>query len=134
MSYNLLKDSGVVGLTPRKGYEKFSMVGMYYYLPALTCGRFNGFAIVETNNPFDSSAVAIYEESGQQIGHISKAESKRLHKYITKEGGKVHAYGYVQIDYDGYFCGEVCVEVDKNKVTKRNAPYKIQNQEDILRF
>lgn len=134
-TYNPFRDGSLnVGLSQRKGYKMYDLVGMWYYLTDNNYGRFNGYAIAEKDNPHDEFAIAIYEENGHKIGHLPMGSHKRLYKYIEKEGGKVHAYGYVQCGFDGHFYGAVCVESNKNEVTKRNAPYKIQNEEDRMRF
>lgn len=132
-NYNQFRDGGFnVSLSPRKGYGYFGLVGMYYNLTENNYGRFNGYAVAEVDNVYDDYAIAIYEESGHKIGHLPKG-NKKLYNYILNEGGKVHAYGYVQITFDGMFDGAVCVEEDKNKVVTRNKPY-IPNNEDKMRF
>ena len=132
-NYNQFRDGGFnVSLSPRKGYGYFGLVGMYYNLTEDNYGKFNGYAVAETDNVCDDYAIAIYEENGHKIGHLPKG-NKKLHNYILNEGGKVHAYGYVQITFDGMFDGAVCVEINKNEVTKRNAPYCIP-ESDKMRF
>lgn len=111
----------VIGLSARKGYQKFQIAGAYYRnLPIEMVGKFNGCAMAETNNQYDPLAIAIYNDDGIHLGYLPKG-NKALHSYILAEGGKVHAYGY--LGYDDGMYGETCVEVDKNLVTKRNRPY-----------
>ena len=132
-NYNPYRDGSLnISLSPRKGYTYFSLVGMFYYLNENNFGKFNGYAVAETDNPYDNYAVAIYDESGHKIGHLPKG-NKKTHSYILSQGGRVHAYGYVQIFFNGKFDGAVCVETNKNEVIKRNAVYCI-SESDKIRF
>lgn len=135
-NYNPFRDGGFnISLSPRKGYGFYELVGMFYYLNENNYGRFNGYAVAEIDNNNDKYAIAIYEESGKQIGYLSKSKSKErqnFFNYIINEGGKVHAYGYVQIGFNGKFYGAVCVENDKTKVHKRNTPYRITDENDRM--
>lgn len=111
-----------IGLSPRKGYEKFSIAGVFYRnLPVSMVGKFNGYAIAETDNRYDPYAIAIYNDEGIHLGFLKKG-NKALHSYIIGENGKVHAYGYLAWNDSGMY-GETCVEVNKNLVTKRNKAY-----------
>lgn len=110
-----------IGLSARKGYEKFQIAGAYYRnLPVEMVGRFNGYAMAETNNEYDPFAIGIYNDAGMHLGFLPRGNEK-LHSYILDEGGRVHAYGY--LGYNSGMYGETCVETDKNLVTKRNKPY-----------
>lgn len=114
-----------IGLYPRKGYEKFPIAGAYYRnLPVTMVGKFNGYARSQSDNEYDKYAIAIYNDKGTHLGFLPRGNSC-LHSYILNEGTTVHAYGYIGCHNDGGMYGEVCVEVDKNAVTKRNKPYKI---------
>ena len=113
----------VISLYQRKGYEKFPIRGAHYRnLPIEMVGKFNGYAIAQRDNEYDPYAIAIYNDSGVHLGFIPRG-NYHLHQYISEEGGRVHAYGYLQW-VDG-MRGEVCVETDKRRVTKRNKPYDI---------
>ena len=131
-TYNPLKDGGVISLNPRKGYTRFELTGLSYHLTKDNYGKFNGYAIAETDNKFDNYAVAIYADGEHKIGYIPK-HNINLHSYIQQEGGKVHAYGYVQKTFNGYLNGAVCIETNKNIVTRRNAPYYV-HESDKIRF
>jgi len=115
----------VIGLSPRKGYIKSGIAGVYYRnLPLTIIGKFNGYAIAETNNSHDDYAIAIYNDNAIHLGFMPGGSAK-LHKYILENERKVHAYGYIGCDGRGSMYGEVCVENDHTQVTKRNRPYKI---------
>ncbi len=131
-SYNALADGGGVSLYVRKGYTLFWLVGMYYHLPPNCYGRFNGYAVAETDNEYDKYAVGVYEEETQNlIGYVPKGLNKTIHKYILQEGGSVHAYGYVQLDENGQYNSEVCIESNKNEVKNRNKPYKVESWDKL---
>lgn len=115
-----------IGLSARKGYNKFSIAGAYYRdLPITMVGKFNGYAIAQTENEYDQYAIAIYNDAGIRLGFLPKG-NQNLHSYIINEGEqkRVHAYGYLAWHGSGMY-GEVCVETDKNLVTKRNKPYTV---------
>lgn len=132
-NYNPYRDGSLnISLSPRKGYTYFPLVGMFYHLNENNFGKFNGYAVAETDNQYDDYAVAIYDESGYKIGYLPKG-NKKTHSYILSQGGEVHAYGYVQITFNGMFDGAVCVETNENEVTRRNAPYAL-NDEYRMRF
>lgn len=112
-----------IGLTPRKGYGKFPIKGLYYRgLRDSDIGKFDGYAVAETDNKVDPFAVAIYREDDLHLGYIP-AGNYALSEYIRQNNGIVHCYGYVAVDYGNRFYGEVCVETDKSKVQSRNKPY-----------
>ena len=114
-----------IGLSPRKGYDKFSIAGVYYRdLPITMVGKFNGYAIAQIDNEHDQYAIAIYNDNEQHLGFLPRGNDS-LHSYILNDGGKVHAYGYIGCRNDGEMYGEACVETDKNLVTKRNKSYAI---------
>lgn len=131
-TYNPLKDGGVISLHPRKGYTYFELTGLSYHLTKDNYGKFNGYAIAETDNKFDNYAVAIYADGEHKIGYIPK-HNINLHSYIQQEGGKVHAYGYVQKTFNKYLNGAVCIETNKNIVTRRGMPYQVY-ESDKIRF
>lgn len=113
-----------IGLSARKGYGKFPIAGAYYRdLPITMVGKFNGYAIAQTDNEYDQYAIAVYNDAGIHIGFLPRG-NKKQHSYIIDEGEdkRVHAYGYLAWHGSGMY-GEVCVETDKNAVTKRNKPY-----------
>jgi len=114
-----------IGLTPRKGYIKIPIKGMYYRNISINeIGHFNGYSITETSNQYDPYAIAIYKDNGLHIGYVPKG-NKKLYEYIRDEGGKVHTYGYIAYsDYDNDFYAECCIEYDKNLVIKRNKPFE----------
>lgn len=119
--YYVSKYRKLIGLSARKGYQKFDLMGVYYRDLSLSMvGKFNGYACAETNNEYDPFAIAIYNDDGVHLGYLPR-ETKWLHSYILDEGGKVHAYGYLAYA-DGMY-GETCVEVDKRLVRRRNLPY-----------
>jgi hypothetical protein len=110
-----------IGLTPRNGYNKYPIAGVYYReLPFNSVGYFNGYAKADENNNYDKVAIGIYNEYDIHLGFLPKGNTK-LHAYILSEGGKVHAYGYIA--YGGSWYGEVCVETNKDLVSKRNRPF-----------
>jgi len=119
-----------IGLSARHGYEKTQMVGMYYReLDICDIGKFEGYAEAQTDNPHDPHAVAIYREDGLHLGFLCRGESL-VHALILKQGGRVHCYGYICIRGIGCttrepigFYAHVCVEVEPEAVTERNAPY-----------
>lgn len=113
-----------ISLYARKGYASFDIVGIYYRNLPLNkiIGRFNGYAIAQTDNSHDLYAIAIYKDDNTHIGFIPGGNS-RLHAYILREGGKVHAYGYIGQNSDTYFYGATCVESDKSLIKVRNKPY-----------
>lgn len=121
-------DSWLISI--RKGYAYYSLMGIGYRGLNISCvGRFNGYGISQEDNKYDKYAIAIYDDTGTQLGFIPKG-NKKLHDYIIKEGGKVHAYGWITWD-NGYFNGGVSIEYDKNLVTKgyRNKPcYDSKNE------
>lgn len=113
-----------IGLSPRKGYEKFSIAGVCHRnLPVSMVGKFNGYAIAETDNKYIPYTISIYNDEDIHLGFLKK-RNKALHSYIIRENGKVHAYGYLAWNDSGMY-GETCVEVNKNLVTKRNKAYAI---------
>ena len=112
-----------IGLSARKGYNKYSIAGAYYQnLPMSLLGKFNGYVELEPYNDHDKLAIAVYNDAGIQLGYLPRG-NRKLHSYITNEGGQVHAYGYIACHDDNSMYGEVCVETDKSLVTKRNKPY-----------
>lgn len=114
-----------IGLSPRKGYNKFPIAGVYFRnLPITMIGKFNGYAISQNDNEYDEYAIAIYDDKATHLGFLPRGISS-LHSYILNEGAMVHAYGYIGCHDDGEMYGEVCVETDKNLVTKRNKPYAV---------
>lgn len=111
----------VISLSVRKGYTKFSITGAYYRnLSIDIVGKFNGYAIAQIDNEYDPHAIAIYNDAGMHLGFLPGG-NKAIHQYITNEGGKVHAYGY--LGWNNGIYGEVCIETNKELVTKRNKPY-----------
>lgn len=115
----------VIGLTPRKGYEKFPIAGTYYQnLPMTVVGKFNGYAELEPDNEYDKLAIAVYNDEKVHLGYLPKG-NKKLYSYIGDNGGRVHAYGYIGCHDDGGMYGEVCVETDKGLVVRRNKPYAV---------
>lgn len=113
----------VIGLSARKGYSKFSIAGAYYRnLSIDMVGKFNGYVIAQIDNEYDPYALSVYNDVGVHLGFLPGG-NKVLHQYIVNEEGKVHAYGY--LGWDNGIYGEVCVETNKNLVTKRNKPYQV---------
>ncbi|MDY7252035.1 hypothetical protein QHG78_01985 [Bacteroides sp. A1-P5] len=115
-----------IGLSTRKGYNKFSIAGAYYRdLPITMVGKFNGYAIAQTDNEHDQYAIAIYNDTGVHLGFLPGG-NKKQHSYIINEGEQkqVHAYGYLAWHGSGMY-GEVCVETDKSLVARRNKPYVV---------
>lgn len=111
----------VIGLSTRKGYKKYSLAGGYYRnLSIDMVGKFNGYAIAQTDNEHDPYAIAVYDDAGTHLGFLPRG-NKVLYRYIINEEGKVHAYGY--LGWNNGIYGEVCVETNKELVTKRNKPY-----------
>lgn len=119
-----------IGLSPRKGYQKYSIAGVCYRnLPITSIGKFNGYAFAETDNEHDPYAIAIYNDAHTHLGFLPRG-NRSLHSYIIKEGKKVHAYGYIGCDSNDNMYGEVCVENNNANITKRNKSY---TQEHISR-
>lgn len=111
-----------IGLSARKGYNKFPIAGAYYRnLSISMVGKFNGYAIAQKDNEHDPFAIAVYNDAGVHIGFLPRG-NKVLYQYIINEDGKVHAYGY--LGWNNGIYGEVCVETNKELVTKRNKPYQ----------
>ena len=119
-----------IGLTPRKGYRKFPMVGMKYRdLDFTYLGKFEGYAHSEFCNEADEYAIAIYREDEEHVGYLPRG-NKRLHELIDNEGGYVHCYGYIACrgihrvtDEPAVWYAEVCVESNKYAVSGRNKEY-----------
>lgn len=115
-----------IGLSPRKGYEKFEIMGCYYRkLPLKMVGKFNGYAVAQLDNKYDPYTIAIYNDNGIHLGFLPR-DNLKLHTYIICEGKSVHAYGYIGCNGLGSMYGEVCVETDKTIVTKRNKLYVVE--------
>jgi len=113
-----------ISLYQRKGYSSFELMGTNHRdLNITDIGKFNGYAIAVTNNIYDEYAIAIYNDLGILIGYAPRGNFK-LHEYILSEGGKVHAYGFIRINNNRYFSGEVCIESDKSLVTIKNKTNK----------
>lgn len=118
-----------IGLTARRGYQKFTMVGMEHRcIGARALGKFEGYAVAQTDNPFDKYAIAIFREDAKHVGFLRR-ENIKLHRYIAEQGGMVHCYGYIACNkfekgrvVDGFYA-EVCVETDMNIVNVRNKAY-----------
>ena len=124
-----------IGLSPRHGYEKGAMVGMYYRgLGIRDIGKFEGYAEAQDDNPVDRFAVAIYREDGRQVGWLPRGDVQ-THTMIKSRGGRVHCYGYIAIRGIGRdsrepigFYAHICLEYDLELVTERNAPYKTDDK------
>ena len=90
-----------ISLYERKGYELSPIAGAYYQnLSISIVGKFNGYAVAETDNKYDPCAIAVYSNDRIHLGFLPKG-NKKLHTYILKEGGTVHAYGYMGCDSGG---------------------------------
>lgn len=118
-----------IGLSPRQGYQKQKMVGMgHRSIGASELGKFEGYAMAQTDNMYDPYAIAIHREDSVHVGFLERGNA-RLHRYITEQGGIVHCYGYIAcggLDGAGRpisFYAEVCVETDKRTVSSRNKAY-----------
>lgn len=123
-----------IGLTPRQGYKKLNMVGMNYRgIDASDLGKFEGYALAQTNNIHDPYAIAIHREDGVHVGFLERGHAA-LHRYITEQGSMVHCYGYIAcggLDGAGQptsFYAEVCVETDKKNVANRNKAYNTDDK------
>ncbi|MBR5850170.1 MAG: hypothetical protein IKZ12_03825 [Alistipes sp.] len=124
-----------IGLSPRKGYSKLALVGMYFQkLGSTHLGKFEGYAQALTEHPVDPHAIAIYREDGLQLGYLPRG-NKALHQLIRHEGGKVHCYGYLACARIHPTSGkpvkhyaEVCVETDRSQVVLRNKPYDTEDK------
>lgn len=123
-----------IGLTARSGYQKFTMVGMAHRsISARALGKFEGYAVAQTDNLYDKYAIAIFREDTKHVGFLRRGNVK-LHHYIAKQGGMVHCYGYIACRkfergrvLDGFYA-EVCVETDVAEVKIRNKPYNTDDK------
>lgn len=87
-------------------------------------GYFNGFAMIEPQNEYDSTAVVIWRDDQKKLGYIPKGNTE-LFNYIARQGGVVHVFGVL-----GYDCwadkwkGSVAVECNCENMENRNAYIK----------
>lgn len=112
-----------------KGYRHIPIVGTFYRedVTLLDIGWFNGYAAIEPNNPYDSSAIAIYRDDHKQIGYLPKG-NLQMFKYIKAQGGKVHAYGVLAYDcWSDSWYGYAIIEDDCSLVKCRNAKFEQKN-------
>ena len=85
----------IVWLETRKGFDKFSMVGMYYRnLKRRDIGKFEGYAKADKLNPYDLYAVAIYDDNNKHLGFLP-AGNKKMYDLILENGGTLPAYGVI---------------------------------------
>lgn len=122
-----------IWLEKRKGYNKFTMVGMYYRnLKFSDMGKFEGYAIAERNNMYDTYAVAIYTNSGKHLGYLPSG-NKTIHQLIIDSGKPLPAYGYVSCNsYGSNFTAEVGIKT--NLVLNTDNLFYDQNITIIGRF
>lgn len=71
---------------PGDDYQYFNMVGMQYQnIKGSDMGsHYRAYAIADTLNAYDSSAVAIYRDDDitKLVGYIPRGENKELYEYI----------------------------------------------------
>lgn len=86
---------------------------MYYRdLSTADVGKFEGFAEAETDNEYDSYAVAIHSNNGIHLGYIPR-ENILVHQHILENNGTGKAYGYVAFSNHGGYYGEICILYNK---------------------
>lgn len=134
-SNNIYYTSGYsrIWLEKRNGYTKYEMVGMYYRnLKRSDMGKFEGYAKADTNNNYDSHAVAVYNNSGKHLGFIPKG-NKYLYDLILNNGASLPAYGYISCDASGNnFIGEVGIKT--NTTLNTDHPFYDQSITIIGKF
>lgn len=109
----------VIGLSPRKGYNKFELININELgLTHSDIGKFEGYCFCDEND--EDRRIAIFREDKTLLGYVSGYAF--LRRYIAREGGFVHCYGYLIFDQYNYD-GEVCIEVDKKLVRFRNKSF-----------
>lgn len=71
---------------PGDDYQYFNMVGMQYHnIKGSDMGsHYRAYAIADTLNAYDSSAVAIYRDDDitKLVGYIPRGENRELYEYI----------------------------------------------------
>lgn len=108
--YYYSKNSKVISLYKRQGYDIHTLVGMRYRDLAMSdLGKFEGYAEAQEDNEFDDYAVAIYSHEGTHLGFIPSG-NEEAHQYILDNFGTVDAYGYIAYSENDGFYGAVCVE------------------------
>lgn len=122
-----------IWLEKRKGYEKFSIVGMYYRnLKPSNMGKFEGYAKAEKRNLHDPYAVAIYTDYGKHVGYLPSG-NKAIHQLILDNDGSLLAYGYISCDANGNdYIGEVGIKTNTSLNT--NNPFYDKNIVIVGRF
>lgn len=109
----------VIGLSPRKGYNKFELININEFgLTYSDVGKFEGYCFYDEND--EDRVIAIFREDETLLGYVSGYAF--LRRYIAREGGFVHCYGYLIFDRYSYD-GGVCIEVDKKLVRFRNKSF-----------
>ena len=116
-----------------KGVKSFEMRGMYFRdLGNKEVGKFLGTAICDYNE-HDQSAVAIYNDSGVQLGFVPKG-NKRLHDSIEKwHNSKVFAWGeLLNEEYNGNtsWYGKVYIPVgySENEISQIKEIFNLQER------
>ena len=91
------------------GYKRVRIKGTSFKnLKLSDIGTFEGVAVAEYNNEYDDYAIAIYDNKNKHIGY-APANNVLLHDYITRKGGRVPLYGYINGNGE-YYWGEACIE------------------------
>lgn len=109
-----------------KGYTTKPLVGTFARedVTLFDIGYFNGFAMIEPQNEYDSTAVAIWRDDEKKLGYIPKGNIG-LFNYIASQGGVVHVFGYLGYDcWADKWMGAVAVEFNLDSVETRNAYIK----------
>lgn len=79
-------------------------------------GEFDGYVVLEVDNPHDPYAVAIYR-GRKKVGYIPKVDSAAVHENLLKEGGRAGCLGYIYnfIDEVGEmrFAGKIVISHSK---------------------
>ena len=109
-----------------KGYTTKPLVGTFARedVTLFDIGYFNGFAMIEPQNEYDSTAVAIWRDDEKKLGYIPRGNIG-LFNYIASQGGVVHVFGYLGYDcWADKWMGTVAVEFNLDSVETRNAYIK----------
>lgn len=124
----------IIDQTPSnaEGYFYYEMVGMYYNnVSPDDFGIYRGYAVAETNNPYDKYAVGIYRKGDNKlVGHTPRdfrgESNKILHERITEKGGTVEAVFKIQ-GGDSRTYGSVYIKLAEAHIEDKTECYKSPN-------
>ena len=75
----------------------FLIVGLKHHTNADFSGTFEGYTKAEPNNPHDTNAIAVHEQSGKKIGYIARERTAYVREWgkgKTDFNGKISIQGY----------------------------------------